>query len=387
MWHWKPSPALRKAGWTNRSLGADHAAAVAQALDLNKQVAAWRDGNTPASQTAKQPPRIIRFNELLERYQAAPEFKMLKPATQREYRVRLRQLAFWALDGNLPVRDIDTAMVQDLRSELMRGSQHRAAATLRVLRLLLNWAISARIIAINPADSVKIKEPPARRTVMGEEIRDAITAVVLDKGQHDIALAIDLAFWTLQRQADLLSFTRLFWRELEGGEGWQRAALADPRGRVMGFRIQQGKTATWVDAPVPPVFHATIEAAMTGEGRWLFPDLDDSTKSMPQWQFQRRFRAARDQAATTARESGQTDLADAIANVQFRDLRRTGMVAYSNAGARLNWITALSGHAVIGRKTIIDTYVPSSEKTEMAIACVATGLLAQQRRQQQEQQG
>jgi hypothetical protein len=44
----------------------------------------------------------------------------------------------------------------------------------------------------------------------------------------------------------------------------------------------------------------------------------------------------------------------------------------------------LSGHAVIGRKTILDTYMPGD--TAAAIACVATGLDYRQRQQMREQQ-
>lgn len=379
VYHWKPSKSLRAAGFTNRKLGTNYAAAVAEAVQLNAQVAAWQSNSAaPAEEGAFRPPlpRVVRFAELVERYKGSEEWKQLRDSTQREYGSRLRQLEYWAGDGTLPVKDIDKQAVADLRKQLLKGSVYKCGAMLRVLRMVLNWAMGEGIVQSNATDAVKIPEPPARKVMMPSRIRDAISEAAIELGMRDVALAIELAFWTLQRQGDVLELGRMAWREvdnLQDVDPRHTAQLVDARGRVMGFRLRQQKTLTWIDAPMPPMLHEAVERAMRDAGNgYVFPHPERPEEPMPTWMFQRRFRAARDAAAAVAIMREDMALAEAIDAVQYRDLRRTGMTFYKSAGAKVPWITALSGHAVIGRKTILDTYMPGD--TESAIACVATGL-------------
>lgn len=393
VWDWKPSKTLRAAGFVNIELGANQRHAIDRALELNDQVETWRTGTAATPGTVPPPrplPRIVRVAELIQRYRKSDAFTTLRPKTQTNYNTYLTQMQTWALDGTLPVRDVDRQAIRDLRTGLMTGSVWKAASTLRVLRILLGFAVDEGIIATNPAEKIDIPEQPARKTRMPTPIRDAIVeaALALDPDDDDgIALAIELAFWMLQRQADILQLNRFAWREVHDPEADPRhvAMLADPRGRVMAFRLCQQKTGTWVDAPLPPMFHARIEARMKrgdNGGGWLFAHPDRPADPIPNWMFQRRFRAARDAAAAVAIMRGDMALAEAIDACQFRDLRRTGMIAYKNAGVKVPSITALSGHYVIGKKTILDTYMPGD--TAGAIACVAQGLAHWQRRQQQE---
>ncbi|MFD1034115.1 hypothetical protein ACFQ15_05570 [Sphingomonas hankookensis] len=387
MWHWKPSKRLREAGFVNVRLGADQGEAAKRAIDLNREVAAWEAGSAATGAAVRTPPRIVRFAELVTRYSESRAFTDLRPATQAEYRSRMRQLTYWALDGQLPVRDIDEAMVRDLRNARIEAfGRQSAAPVLRVLRLLLSWAVGENIIAKNPATGCKIPEPVSRKVVMGEPVRDALKAAALaaDPPMPDVALAIDVAFWTLQRQGDVLGMQRFAWRRMERVDPRHAKWLVDPKGRVMAFYVQQNKTSAQIVAPVPPELHKRIEDAMTANaGGHVFAH-PNGKDALPDWMFQRRFRAARDLALATAKEAGQTDLAEQLAITQFRDLRRTGMTFYGLAGAKVDWITALSGHAVLGRKTILDTYMPGNP--DGAIACVATGLEALAARAAREEQ-
>lgn len=401
VYHWKPSKTLRAAGFTNRKLGTDKRFATTEAIRLNEEVEAWQRGPAtgsaaPSESAPVRPiPRIIRMGELIRRYKQSDSWTLppdgggLAVATRREYTTRLGQIEHWAMDGELPVRDIDRALVKDLKTALLKQSVPKCAAVLRVLRMLLNYAVDEALIPANPAAAVAIPTPQSRRTMMPARIRDAIAEAAIELDMPDVALAIDLAFWILQRQRDVLNLGRLAWREmgsLDEVEHRHRAQLVDAKGRILGFRLCQQKTGTWVDAPVPPMLHATVEAAMraTNHG-YVFPHPDRGDEPMPSWLFQRRFRAARDAAATVAIIRGEETLAEQIWTVQYRDLRRTGMSFYKDAGARLQWITPLSGHAVIGRKTILDTYMPGD--TAAAVACVATGLAHWNRQQQREAQG
>lgn len=376
--HWKPEKRLRAAGFHNVKLGSDRVAATVRAMELNDQVAAWDAAGATASAdglapTPRQLPRIVRFDELITRYRAADAFTGLSTSTRAEYNVRLRQLEHWAMDGTLAVRDIDAAMVRELRNALVKGSPFVAASMLRVLRLLLSWAKREGIVSTNAATDSVIPEPPSRATVSSDAERETIAAHALALKLPEVALAIDLGFWTLQRQGDILALNRLAWRELHNVDPRHAAQLVDAKGRVMAFRLRQKKTGAWVDAPIPPMLHDRIEAALEAGNGWLFGHPDRrGDRALPQHLFQRRYRAARDAAHAAATKAGDELLATALAGNQFRDLRRTGMTFYSNQGAILPWITALSGHSVIGRKTILDTYMPGN--TAGACACVATGL-------------
>lgn len=375
MWHWKPSPRLRKAGFTNMKLGTDRRAAINAAQDQNDAVRAWEGskatGDTPI---ARPVVRVVRFAELLQRYRSSPEYTNLKDSSQREYRTRLNFLHDWAMDGTLPVRDIDKQLVRDLRAGLLESSTFRAASTLRVLRLVLQWAVDNSIIAENPAKAIKIPETPARKTRMDEHVRSAISEAAIEIDLPEVALAIDLGFWTLQRQADILKFNRFAWRELNDLPLPRfTRVLADPRGRVMGFRLHQGKTGAPIDAPVPPMLHDRIMEALRAAGsHHVFAHPNDPKRTLTGRMLQTRFQAAQWVAIANAMSAGDVALADAIDASQYRDLRRTGMIFYRTMGVKVPAITALSGHYVLGKKTIMDTYMPGD--TAAAVECVAIGL-------------
>lgn len=384
VWHWKPSKQVRALGFRNVQLGTDPRAAVLQAMDLNAQVDALRAGAAAPAAAGPRLPRVVRFAELVSRYRAHDAFTSLRDATRAEYDVRLRQLATVFLDGELPARDVSPQVVSTLLDSLLANSSRNvAASTMRILRLLMNFAVRQGIVATNPTHGIKAPLPPPRKVQMGTAVREAIVEAAGALGLDDIAFAVPLAYWMLQREGDVLALSRLGWREIEVRradlDGAHRAALVNDRGRMMGFRLAQQKTGTWIDAPIPPTLHAAIEARLRASpAGWLFPRPTDPTVPLHEKTFQRQFAEARGSAWAVAIMRGDPALAAAIEACQFRDLRRTGMVAYGSAGARLQWITALSGHAVIGRRTILDTYMPGD--TEGACACVATGVLAEQRR-------
>ena len=419
VYHWKPSKTLRKDGWINVKLGTNHGAAVNAAMDLNNQVKAARS-DTPASADGdatpnaivlpkRTNPRLITFERLVTLYKASDEYLGrledveqpdgsiatirvggLAASTKAEYSSRLRSLQYWAMDGELKVREIDKAMVVDLKRETSKESVYKCAGFLRVLRLLLNWAIGEGYIDKNPTDAVPIPETPKRKVMMVPRIREMISEAAMALDLPYVVLAIELGFWGLQRQRDVLNLGRIAWREIDVAtldelDPRHIGRLFDPRGRLMAFRLCQNKTGTWIDAPMPPMFHAAIDNAIraTNYG-YVFPHPDHPEQPMPSKTFQRRFKDAREAAAAVAIMEGDMELAEAIWKVQYRDLRRTGMTYYKSSGANLAWITALSGHAVIGHKTILDTYMPGD--TASAVACVSTGLRAYEARQLREQQ-
>lgn len=392
---WKPSNALRAAGWPHVVLGNNEADAVREALEINARLAAWRAGarNSGSAPAKDDGPRLVRWDGLIARYRRSQDYAGLKPATRREYESRIRTLTTWADDGRLIVRQIDYDMVQDLKRSLERGgsSAFRIAALLRVLRLLLGFAERERIIprGTNPAREARIKEPRARRHVLSLEAVELLAATAEAEGHPNLSLAILLGFWTVQRQGDLLAnFNRLAWRELNGIEARDAALLAGKGGRVMGFRHMPSKTmdssGVWIDAPVPPFLHDAIEAAWAKPalkgGVLLRDDLQTDT-ALTYWRLQRQWRDLRARVGAQLKAEGRLLLAAEIEGGQFRDLRRSGQVFMRNAGAQKEWITSLSGHTLLARKSILDTYMPA----DTAAACAAMACALRLRNRQKKE--
>ena len=61
-------------------------------------------------------------------------------------------------------------------------------------------------------------------------------------------------------------------------------------------------------------------------------------------------------------------LAAGLDGLQFRDLRRTGMVRMAEAGATAVQISAISGHSIEATMRILETYIPRN--AAMAAAAV-----------------
>lgn len=392
---WKPSNALRAAGWNHVTLGSNEADAVREALEINARVAAWRAGQGKADAGPKRDdaPRLVRWDGLVARYRRSTDYAGLKPKTRTNYESAIRALTSWAQDGRLIIRQIDYDMVQDLKRSLERGgsSDHRTANLLRVLRLLLGFAERERIIprGTNPAREARIREPRARRHVLSLEAVELLAATADAEGHANLSLAILLGFWTVQRQGDLLAnFNRLAWRELNGIEARDAALLKGPTGKVMGFRHMPGKTAgssgVWIDAPVPPFLHPAIEAAWDKPalkgGTLLRDDMDDAA-ALVDWRLQRLWRDLRTRTAARLRAEGRLLLAAEIEPAQFRDLRRSGQVYMRDAGAKKEWITSLSGHTLLARKSILDTYMPA----DTAAACAAMACALRLRNRQKKE--
>lgn len=380
--HWKPSPALRKAGFTNQMLGTrpntraatETKAAIALALDLNDKVEAWRTGKAERHAQARAP-RRWRFADLVDAYKQSEEWKALKVKTQAEYQVRLGQLTFWAEEGRLPVLSIDKPMVQDLKKALMPASLFKTAATMRVLRLLLNWAKGEGIVSLNATDGVKIPSTPKRGVMLLESEVDETEAAAIANGHPSLALAFVLGLWTFQREADLLALTRMNWRTFDNAAPADAAVLANSRGDVKGFRLQQQKTGAWVDCPVPPWLHDRIDKAFdtaaASKCQHLLYDDETPTRAYPDHTFQRRARKALDAAGCQGK--------------RFRDLRRSGMSMFRDFGVETAAIVTISGHAVIGTASILDHYLPAN--TRAACSALATALRTRTAREIRKEQG
>jgi hypothetical protein len=382
-WKWKPSPRLRKAGWKEAKLGESPpqpgrkrpippAHIVASALQQNEKLEAWDLG---VSQLVAPPvPKKYLWDDLVAAYRASPEFRdNLRPKTRREYDSRLGQLRTWAMDGALPICSIDKQAVKDLKAGLRQGSMFRAAAMLRVLRLLLRWAVSEGLLDADPTSGVAIPTPPSRRHKLAW--RDVEALAAHGEAEHAIAAQIvTIAFWTMLRREDLRQLNRFHWRELHGADPRDIPALANDKGEVWGFRVTPHKTSTssqrTVDCPMPPWLHEMIDSAFA-KSQWLFAHPQHPTLAITPHLVTRRVKALLNEGGFPTH--------------QLRDMRRSGMSGVADMGADRSDVFAISGHPLLGqRTTMADTYMPPDTRAACrAIAAACRTIAAQKAREEE----
>ncbi len=384
---WKPSPRLRRMGWKNVDLGLDRTPAIIAAEQLNAQVAA-AEQQRAVTGTAAPLRRKWTVGEVIDAYLASDGFTRtngqpprLAPKTQREYRSQLKWLRSWADDGQLLMDDLTEDAVIDLRNLLVaQASPYVAAARLRVLRILCGHAVKPlRAIPRNPATALDVPEPPKRKKRILHQTAHLIVDAALAADLPHVALAVELGFFSMQREGDLLAATRSNWRTFDNMAPEDREVLAGPDGQPWGLRLQQQKTGAWVDAIVPPTSHDRVRAALARSGPIARLDApviaqhDGST--CPEHRLQRDFRSLIDSMIATAASAGDNWLVDQLTHLQFRDLRRSGMCWWRDNGATIPMIADQSGHTIAYTTKILETYLPRDGRA--AAAGMATALRAE----------
>jgi integrase len=218
--YWQPSTELRAAGWRPMRLPDDVGDAIRKAEEMNAEVDAWRDGALaahapPAAKARARQHPTGSLSALVEDYRASEAWRRLAPRTRRDYGWCLDLIEAWA--GDQPARAITPKAVQAFYEGLLRRVEGRgrnrrvietpskAAAAVRVLRLLLEAGKRLGYVRDNPASRPDITIAPARepRIWTPEEVRQ-MAAVADAMGWRSVATAILLNEWIGQREGDVL---------------------------------------------------------------------------------------------------------------------------------------------------------------------------------------
>jgi integrase len=384
-YYWQPSAALKRDGWDKVNLGFSVRPNDQDKMDAarrkNDEVAAWRNGGAKPREVKKFTRRETMAG-LIKHYKASDNFIDLAENTQRTYSSSLTAIEVWASDpkkpggdGNLPLATITDERVTKLRNALMKPTEkggaprhHRAHNILRVLRTLMQYAEKEKMIpkGSNPAKDFGLSTPAPRHQVWEHEDVEAFKASAVKLGYPDLGFAVELALYVGQREADMLKLTglpppstRSNWREVLNLDPETRNRLAGPDGRVMGISLQQGKTKVWVGVPIVGELRAKIEARIADnaktEPRVMQLLIDDKTgRPWKVRQFIRKFTEVKADAVA----KGHAPLAE----LQFRDLRRTCVVRLGELGLEDGLISAITGHKLASLKKILETYMPRTNK-------------------------
>lgn len=413
IWRWIPSPKDRRNGFTETvKLGEDKGRAAAEAEEWNKRaLAAALPVQLPTPKSRL--PRRMTLADLIHEFRIVMRSRNeldpghedhLTDKTIAQYSSQMNWLGTWG--GSTYLDEITVEICKDLRTTLVNGaSPWNAAARLRMLRQLLGFAASTtrRWIRENPMDSdeVTIPTPKSRtkrasieavewladfaRTFAGKDNTD-----IQRKGGPNLELMVEVGFYSTQREGDLLAATRMNWRPIEDMDDYDRATLSlGGNGAVYGLRIFQQKTRKWVTVFLPPHVAAKLDALIESRGAgWDGPLFQNDgaavERHMPEYEFQRIYRAMRDAAVAAARAKGDDWLVDQLQKLQFRDMRRSGMCWMRDMGGTIPSIAAISGHKIEYTMKILDTYMPGDSRA--SAAGLASALRTRDSRKPKEQQ-
>jgi|GEM_PF-624221 len=388
---WQPSSDLRKLGWRMERLPDDRMMAMARAEDLNRQLDAWRKGETipvgekggPKQQLETRQPGTI--GALITSYKSDGRYIKKAEKTKQGYSWALNIIEEWADQGRVPVRAITSKRIQVFYKAMYATTPAKANAVMRVLHLLFEHARREDMIEINPASKAgTIATAPRIRVLSLDEI-DALLAHADALGLPSIGDAILMGQQLGQRQGDILSRTWL---------GYQDNA----------FLIRQRKTGAIVKLPASPRLQLRLEAARKrqadklkdeDEGRYtksgfiialdlsggryqgktfnhLFARVRAAAAGQPE---DHKDAAATRQLAKVPSLLGQkaTELEPEILPAWYMDLRDTCVTMMADAGCTVPEIASITGHTPDSVYRVLRHYLANSAiQASNAIAKLVT---------------
>ena len=387
--YWQPSATLAREGWRATPLGKDESAAIDAAREINRQVDKWRAGaSLPEIRTKHQDGTL---SGAIADYRRAviegtkPNGKpKIAASTAKTYNSALPRLEAWA--GKQPLVFITRQRVAALRDGMLKSGvgEHAAHTTLKLGRQLFSWLIDQGRWeqGKNPFENFGMGQPAPREPIWSPPALELIVRTADKMGLPSIALAITLGYAIGQREADILranisQFVALPEHKMQP-EDWRTLAAAAPDGVPHGIRIRQGKTLAWIEVPVTGETRRRVEAniARARTAGIMQMVLDDAREGYyrgesGQTRFIRDFAEVRGQAAIIAAQQGDAALAEEIATLQFRDLRRTCVVYLGELGLEDHLIAAITGHDIDETRRILKVYMPrTTGRAATAIAMV-----------------
>jgi integrase len=395
---WEPGPKLRSLGikgvdlkHAGQSWMAFEAACQAAAL-LNAQAHAVTLGHrkadavglhappagaslADAAKTLPQSPHCL--GAALAAYQASDTFGALRPATQRDYRIKLRRLVD-VIGADVPLAAITADHMRALRDRLItdghtwmaQGVLGASRALFRFAVLELKWLKSSPFDgwATTNAERKRLPLPRARFVTAEEEaaLLEACDALRLD----GLADAILLGLSTGQRETDILLMSpnqitpdgRVRLKQSKTGATLAVKLTGAMQERLAAMRARAGRTDRLIinsetGKPYVPLHEraAIAKAKTTGQA----PAPTTHANHDRYRRFNRHWCQAREAAAVKC---------PSVATAQFRDLRRTAITRLAMAGCTIPEIAAVSGHTLQSVHTILKTYlVYQTEMGDQAI--------------------
>jgi integrase len=355
--YWQPSASLRRLGLKPERLPDDPLVARQRAEALNAKadairLAARRVARANRGQAAAVVSRAVNphpqgtVSWLIHRWAgdvsdwatpgACPEFRRLAPSSRREYVRHLRALR--EVFGQRRITSMTPRVIHTYRDALSDEDGLLSRSNrfqLQVLQSLLAFAVNIGELPSNPATKLRLTSNPPRRTYWTDADVERFLAA---NPPPSIRLALMLALWTAQRQADVLNMR---WSDISG---------PDAEGRLW-ITIEQrksrrvGRAAKRVAIPISRELAAQLDKTeRTGVNIVV---CENTRRPYIANSFRYAWRAATKRAG--------------MDGYQFLDLRRSAVVRLATVGCGVGQIASFTGHSIARTQAIIDTYFVSTK--------------------------
>jgi integrase len=316
-YYWEPSRGLRNAGFTTVRLSNVLDLAVSEAEHLNRRADAWRNGTERLPAKPETLPWLIRL------YQSDERFKRLELTTRQGYEQALKKIEAWSSRaGDPPLKSLMRKHVKQFYRS-MSGKPGAANSTMRVLRILLQFAVDEGYLQQNTASRPGLHARPPRQSVWTEDQILAFVKAAHACGRASMALAVLLGVYIGQRQGDIL---RLNWSQYDGSL----------------VTLKQNKTGILLSVPVTSELKAALDE--TPRRSPIILVAEATQRPYQRYYFNHEFRRIANLAQ--------------LGDLQFLDLRRSAVVRLAEAGCTVPEIAAITGHQLDRTARILETYLP-----------------------------
>jgi integrase len=273
------------------------------------------------------------FNALAVSYYRSPEFLGLKPITQMKNSGIIEHLR--NQHGDRLIKNLTRGHINAIIGA-KASTPEQANTVLKVLRLLLNYAVRIDMLTSNPAIGVKrykSPNPDGYHTWSEDEVAQFISRHPLGNKPH---LAMMLMLCTGQRRSDAV---RMGWQHIRIDNGMKKIA------------VRQEKTSTPLLIPIHPDLEEALGAVPRDNLTFIVTELGKpfTAKGFGNW-FRDR-----------CNEAG-------LPQCSSHGLRKLAATRLAEAGCSDREIMAITGHKSVSQVT---GYVRAAEQSRLAEQAMA----------------
>lgn len=345
-YYWQPSRSVRTFGFKIEPLGNDFAEAVKKANRLNEAVEEWKSGRNQTAFTKRSAPVVTgSFQALVNEYKQTVYWTERRKSTLTGYEKHLKKIL--RVFGDKPLCLIQRADISAFYNAYAVEHRSSANAALRVINILMNYAVSRDYIIKNPAQGIRIAGTPPRRSVWSREAESALLEACDEMERPSQRRAFILGLYTGQREGDVLSLN------------WSNVTISSDGLTIC---LTQSKTGTYLEIPAARIVAEELKHDVSDGGVYKIAGRTGAVVknefTNTGWKsdaFRKVFCKIRARAQQNHPEID-------FSNLQFIDLRRTCVVRMAEQGATIPQITAVTGHKTDECQRIIETYLPRNLK-------------------------
>lgn len=267
------------------------------------------------------------FADLARAWQKSSSWAVLRPTSRQHYEAYTRNVLAWAKSIDEPDPSKITSTEIEAFLSFYNERPTTKSHTLKVLRQIMEQAISLQWRTDNPCNRIKVKVATTKALIWEQADVDAYVAAAMKLGRSSIALIVLMEWEIGQRITDVRAFR-------PGAEYVDGV-----------FRFWQSKTDSYVTVPVSLALKTLLTPAGKGE---LFLFRDESTnKPYTAERLVVVFDKVR--RAVTA-EGGRA--------LKLRWLRHSCVVQLARHGCTALEVAAITGHAPNSVGRILSIYLP-----------------------------